>query len=572
MLSEIIERVAAGLSLPRERVADLLETPPDETLGDYALPCFSFAKELQKPPAAIAAAFATKIKSDDLIERAEAKGPYLNLFLRKASLTNTILQNILAAGERYGDGEQKEEKVMIEYSQPNTHKAFHVGHLRGTSIGEALARILKKYGYRVIQANYSGDTGMHVAKWLWCYINFHKGEKPPQEGRGRWLANIYVEAVKRLAEHPEGEAAVRELNRKLDEGNEKELVQLWQETREWSVAEFRQIYQELDAHFDVWWFEREFEARAKSISSELVKRGIAEESEGAIIVNLEKYGLGVWVLLRDDGTPLYSAKDLALAEKKFNEYDITRNIYVVGKAQALHLQQLFKTLELMEFPHAEKCFHLSFEEVRLPDGKMSSRTGRNILYQDLREEVYARAQSEIEERHEEWSDKEVAKVAEQVTVCALKFEMIARDHNKPIIFDAARVCDFEGDTGPYIQYTHARCNSILKKWGEQEGKKQEKQKGSGLQPKYTSVTLPEYRLAKKLHDFPNILATVAETFYPEHLAKYVLELAKLFNKFYHECPVLGSQEESSRLALVEATRNVLEQSLILLGIPAPKQM
>ena len=320
----VAERLAKELDITTATELDaLLETPPDSRLGDYALPCFTLAKTLRQAPPVIAQTLAAKIRPDDLIGRAQATGPYLNLFLNHEAVMHETITTILKEKTRYGAGTHKKEKVMIEYSQPNTHKAFHVGHLRGTSIGEALARILRHAGYDVIQANYSGDTGMHVAKWLWCYTTFHRGEQPPANEKGTWLASIYVEAVKRLADDPPLQADVDKLNLALDEGTDAALVKIWRETRQWSIDEFNRIYEDLGAHFDAWWFEREMEGRAKTVAQELVTKGVAKESDGALIVNLEAEGLGVWVLLRKDGTPLYSAKDLALAEKKFTEYDIS---------------------------------------------------------------------------------------------------------------------------------------------------------------------------------------------------------------------------------------------------------
>ncbi len=564
----VAERLAQRLGKEEGLIGGLLEIPPDETFGDYALPCFSFAKEERKAPNKIAEEFATRIPSTGIIERVAATGPYLNLFLNRAMIIRDVVTTVLNEQGRYGAGEKKPGKVMIEYSQPNTHKAFHVGHLRGTSIGEALARILRHAGNEVVQANYSGDTGMHVAKWLWCYTAFHKDERPPEEERAkaRWLAGIYVEAVQRLEKEPERDAEVRELNRRLDEGRDETLLRLWKETRQWSIDEFEAIYEDLQAHFDVWWFEREFDRRAKEVSKELLRRGIATESDGATIIDLEDEELGVWVLLREDGTPLYSAKDLALAEKKFNDYAITRSIYVVGKAQALHLQQLFATLRRIGFRHAGRCFHLRYEEVRLPEGKMSSRSGQNILYADLKEAVFAHTEREIRSRHAEWSDERIAAAVQAVGVCALKFEMILRDQNKPIVFDAAKVCDFEGDTGPYLQYTHARCNSILKKLG---------MKPDGTKAEYAKLTsLSEYRLARRVNGFPAVIETVERTLSPSEVARYALELAKACNTFYHECPVIGQEESVThrRALIVDAARIVLERCLFLLGIEAPKEM
>ncbi len=544
----------------------LLEVPPDEKLGDYALPCFTFAKELQRNPVEAAKEIAAKVFTSDVVERAVATGPYVNLFLSRAVIGKSVVGDVLAQKASYGAGAPKGERVMIEYSQPNTHKAFHAGHLRGTSIGEALARILKHAGFEVVQANYSGDTGMHVAKWLWCYLKYHAKERAPKTLKGKWLAAIYVDAVSRLEENPSLQAEVDEINRKLDEGKDEALLKAWNESRQWSIDDLNAIYKDLDAHFDVWWFEREVEQRGKELARQLVEQSLAKVDDGATIIDLQEYKLGVWVLLRKDGTVLYSAKDLALAEKKFTEFKIDRSVYVVGKAQALHLQQLFKTLELLRFPQAKKCYHYPYEEVRLPDGKMSSRTGKNLLYQDVKSEVYAYAEQEVRKRHEDWAKPQISKVVKSVAACAMKFEMLARDRNKPIVFQVEKVCDFEGDTGPYVQYTLARANSILEKLERKPG-----MRGTDFN-KLSSDE--EYRVVKQLLRFPEVVGEAARSYAPESVATYALELSKAFNSFYHAKKVIGEEERvrQTRAALVFATAIVLERTLTLLGLPALKKM
>lgn len=561
MREQVVNLIAEQLGLEAARVDALLEVPPDERLGDYALPCFVFAQERKQAPPAIAAAFAEQLQ--DALFTANATGPYVNLHLDRRRVAETAVR--AARTEKYGRVDGQGERVMVEFSQPNTHKAFHAGHLRGTSMGEALARILAFAGRTVVRANYSGDTGMHVAKWLWCYTRFHDGELPPAEGRGAWLASIYVEAVRRLAESPELEEEVQALNLALDKGEDKRLMRLWEETRQWSIDELEAIYDELDTRFDVWTFEREVEPRAKEVARELLAQGVAEESDGATIVDLEEEGLGVWVLLRQDGTPLYSAKDLALAEKKFTEQQIDRAVYVVGKDQELHFRQLFATLRRWGFAQAERCVHLCFEMVRLPGGKMSSRTGQNLLYADVRDEVFAYTEGQIRERHPDWTSERVAETVRAVGVCALKFEMIVRDINRQIVFETERICDFEGDTGPYVQYTHARCNSILKRLGREP---------SSDAADFSGVGESEYRLAKELLRFPVVVAEAADTLQPAPLARYALSLAKACNTFYHECKVVGAGEgiEDARALLVDATRLVLARALSLLGIAAPSEM
>ena len=553
----------AGLS--KEDLERLVEIPPDPKMGDFAFPCFSLSKALRKAPNIIASELAAQVSPEGIISRVEAMGPYLNFFADRARVTEKAVGAVLSKGAEYGRGRPKKEKVMIEYSQANTHKAFHVGHLRGTSIGESLARILKFSGYSVLQVNYQGDTGAHVAKWLWCYLKNHKGEKPPKGGKGKWVANIYVEAVKLLAESPAFSDEVNKVNYSLEHGDDKELVKLWKESRKWSLDEFDGIYKDLGAHFDHFFFEREMEKPGEQIVRQMLKDGVAQESEGAIIMDLEECKLGKWVLLRKDGTTLYSAKDLALADKKFREFHIDRSIYVVGNAQSLHLQQLFRTLELIGFKQAKDCHHLSFEEVRLPSGKMSSRTGVNILYSEMKAEIFDYTSEETRKRHPDWSAAKLEKAVRGIAVAALKFDMLKIDHNKPIVFDTKQACDFEGETGPYVQYAHARICSIFRQAGKWKAKE-------GFKPHYSNEK--EFELAKLLSGYPEIVAESAEKYDPAIVARYALKVAQTFSGFYTECPVLKADEKEreSRLMLSEAARMVLEGALGLLGIDAPEEM
>lgn len=543
--------------------SQLLEVPPDPKLGDYALPCFILAKERKIAPAKIAQELAGKL-SAEFLEKVVAAGPYINFFIHPQSRAKAVLETIHAQHEDYGKQLPKAERVMVEYSQPNTHKAFHIGHVRNTSLGEALSRILRHAGYEVIQANYMGDTGAHIAKWLWHYLK--NPEEPPadQQEREKWIASIYVRAVKALAEQPEAEQEVAQILQELDQRTPGRITDIYDRTRQWSIEAFNSIYKDLHAHFDYWFFESEVEERGKEISRELVSRGIATVDDGAIIMDLKDLNLGVWVLLRKDGTALYSAKDLALAERKFEQYAIDRSINVVGAAQSMHFQQLFATLRLMGFPQADKCYHLSYVEVRLPTGKMSSRTGQNILYSDIRQELVEYTTAEVRKRHPDWTDERVERVARQVTVAALKYDMLATDPNKIIVFDPKRATEFEGETGPYLQYTHARACSILAKAGEVQ-----KTQGAMLMHE------KEQQLLRTLGGFPEAVERSARQYAPNQMAHYAMALAKEFNTFYHDCPVLSVDDallRADRLALVAATVTVLGSALRLLAIDAPQEM
>ena len=569
----IVDLLKKEIHLKKEEIQNLIEIPPSPEMGDYSLPCFSLSKILhrsvypkaqnegaKKSPNQIAEELKSKIKLPKQIKDVKVINGYLNFFIDKNILCEKIVKEILSKKEKFGKAKVKKEKIMIEFSQANTHKAFHIGHIRGTSIGESLARIMEFYGNKTIRANYQGDTGMHVAKWLWCYKKYHSREQLKDDEL--WIASIYVDAVKRLTQKPELQEEVNKLNKKLEDKKDKQLNLLWKKTRSLSLKSFEKIYSQLNTHFDKYFFESEVEKKGKEIAEKLLKKGIAKKSEGAVIVDLEKFNLGVWVLLRSDMTVLYSAKDLALAEEKFRKFKIDKNIYVVADEQNLHMQQLFKTLELMGFKSANKCRHVSYGIVRLPTGKMSSRTGDNILYSDFINEIKKYAKKRIKERLEKISEKELEKRAEKISIAAIKYAMLKQNPNKNIIFNKKESLNFEGDTGPYLLYSYARASSILRKAKIKQVKNF----------KIKDLNNKEVELAKKLSQFPEIVFSSYNNLNSSSIANYSYQLSKIFSEFYHECPVINSDNEQFRLALVNCFRYVLKNSLNLLGINILEEM
>ncbi len=555
MKNIIIKALSKTLNLDGKEIEGIIEIPPNSELGDYAFPCFSLAKSQKKSPAEIAGDLAKKIILTKEIEKVVAVGNYLNFFINGNFLTESTFNKILKEKENYGSQKIK-EKVMVEFSQANTHKAFHIGHVRGTSLGESISRILEFSGNKVIRANYQGDTGMHVAKWIWCYKNYHQNKKLKKDEI--WIASIYVEAVKRLEEDPELQNEVNTINKKLDTREDKELNKLWKKTRKLSLESFKPIYKELDTKFDIFFFESEIEKRGKEISNELLKRKIAEVSEGATIINLNN--LGVWVLLRKDGTVLYSAKDLALAEKKFKKYKIDKAIYVAGNEQKLHFTQLFTTLKLMNFKQAGKCKHVPVTEVRLPEGKMSSRTGTNILYSQFKKELIEHTKQELGKRYK-LSEKELNKRALAITIACLKYAMLKQDVDKTIVFKKEEAMQFEGNTGAYLLYTHARAKSILKK-----------AKSTRKNYKIPQLTRIEKNIILQLSSFPDIVLNAYRSLAPNIIANYACELCQLFNEFYHSEKVIGSKNQAFLLTLVEAFSIVIKNTLFLIGIKPLEKM
>ena len=558
-MKEKISKVISSLvKLSEEEITTLLEVPPKEEMGDFAFPCFSLAKSEKKSPILIAEELTNKIGKKLPKEFSSIKnlGPYVNFYLDKKQLAEKVLKETQKEG--WGKLNLDKRKSLIEFSQPNTHKAFHVGHIRGTSIGESLSRIFEAVGNQLTRVNYSGDTGMHIAKWIWCYRKYHSKEK--LSNNESWIAEIYVDAVKRLTDKKTFQKEVDEINKKIEEKSDEEINKLWKETRKLSIDSWKKIYKELGTHFDKHYFESEVELEGKKISQDLVKKGIAKVDEGATIVDLNKENLSVWVLLRSDNTVLYSAKDLALAEKKSKDYPSDYYLVTIGNEQALHFRQLQKTLELMKKPYAEKYDFLPFGMVRFPTGKMSSRTGQNILYSDFIEETKTIAKNRIEERSENLSKDELEKRALTISIAAIKYSMLKQDPKKSIIFDPNSDVAFEGNTGPYLLYSYARANSITKKV-----KKEEKMKIIDIHPLESS-------LIKKINDLPEVIKRAYENWAPNLIANYAYELAQTFNEFYHACPVIGSSQKQFRIELVKAFKITLKKSLRLLGIDVLEEM
>jgi arginyl-tRNA synthetase len=558
MRDVIVSSLVKATGLPHGEIDNLVEVPKDPILGDFAFPCFALARHFKKNPVEIAKDVGAKIEVGGKIGKVNVVGPYVNFFLNQEKIAGNVISDILKQKEKYGSNAKGKGKTfMMEFSQPNTHKAFHVGHIRGTSFGESLARIREFSGYNVVRANYSGDTGMHIAKWMWAYTKFHKKEKIRVDES--WFAKIYVEAVSKLTDNEKGQKEVEEINRKLDARGDKELMKFWKATRKASIAAWKPIYKDLDTTFDVHFFESQAEEPGKKIAHELVKKNIARISEEATIMDLKDCGLGVWVLLRKDGTVLYSAKDLALAQIKLAKYKIDESLIITSVEQNLHFQQLRKTLELMKFPRWKEYLHMGYESVRFPWGKMSSRTGDNVYYASFRDELMKEAAREIAARGK-LSAKELDKRARAIAVAAMKYSMLKQDANKILIFNKEEALRFEGDTGPYLLYSYARARSILRK------KKIGKSFDTG------SIGESERLLMNELARFGEVVQGADENFAPAMIAHYAYKLAHQFNEFYHAEKVIGSEHEAFRLALVAAFAQVLKNALSLLGIPALEEM
>ena len=506
-------------------------------------------------------------------EKIEAVKGYLNLYFSTAEFARRVIDTAISDAGSFGRGLSKHEQVMVEFSQPNTHKAFHVGHLRSAILGDTLALLLDFAGFEVIRANYPGDIGLHVIKWLWNYMTRHMGERPEKDIT-RWMGDIYLEANRRLEESPELEAEVRALYTRWDQ-RDPAVVSLWKETRQWSLDGFTQLYDQLGIRFDRYYFNSMAEDAGKEIVADLIKRGIArdERPEGPVIVKLDELlGLTeenyrVFVVLRSDGTALYATEDLALAKIKFSDYpELSRSLYVVDVRQSLHFRQVFKTLELAGYDWATRCQHIAYELVNLPGNVvMASRDGAVVLLEDLIREAIARALEVVEQKNPDLTEDQKLAIARAVGIGAIKFPMLARENGKIVTFDWEQALDFEGQAAPYIQYAYVRGGSILRKAGS-------------VIPESVEVIhelhTTEVSLIDWIARFPSEVQRAAAEYRPMIIAAYAYELARAFNDFYMQCPVLQTEDHirNNRLRLVAAARQALANGLALLGITAPEAM
>lgn len=537
--------------LPKQKF--IFEKPP-KGMGDLACTvAFEIAKLEKKNPKDIALDIVSKIKlpKESVFEFVKSVGPYINFYYKKEKFSEIVINEILKRRSAYGKQLPKKQKLLVEYFQVNTHKPVHIGHARPLFLGESLSRIAEFNGYKVIRVTYGGDIGPHVAKCLWGYLNL--GLKPGED-KGKWLGELYAKASQRIKDNETLEQEVKEINKKLYDGNP-ELIKLWRMTRQWSIKHFKEVALIAGTRFDKWFWESQVEKSGLLISKKLLKEGIAELSNGAIIIDLEKYGLGIFVLVTNYGTPLYSAKDLGLAKLEFGL--ASEVIHLADAAQSLHFKQLFKTFELMgQKKIAENNHHLPFELVDLKGGKMSSRLGNVVLFTDLYDNMFKLALKEIKRRSVK---EQVEARAHDIAISALKFGMLNYDLNKKIIFSMEEWLSFEGETGPYLQYSNARAHSILGKAGK-------------FKKQVVITDDYEYELVKLLYEFPLIVKQAFENKNPPLIAHYTYFLAFMFNKFYEHCPVIKSGHKDSRLTLVKAFTIVMSSALHLLGLKPMNKM
>ena len=544
-----------------------LEKPPENIDADLSFPCFDLAKELKKNPVEIAKDISSKLKIKN-IKEVKPLGPYVNFYIDWEKIGSVVLSEILKNKEKYGSSSAgnrsadrfrpSHENVIMDVYQANPFKSFHIGHIRNAIFGESVRRLLEFTGRKTTTVTYNGDVGVHVARWLWYYNNFYKGSVP-KENFTKWAGQIYAESSKKMEEDKKYEEEMNEVNRKMDRRDPK-LMEEWKRFRQMCYDDYEKIAKELQVKVDHNIPESECEEPGKKLVKELYSQSKLVNSEGAIGIDLKKYNLGFFILLKSDGTALYSTKDFGLRQLKNKLGKFDKFLYVVGSEQDLYFQQLFKVYEILGFSHGEHK-HLSYGLVTLKEGKMASRLDNVILYEDLRDEMVKMALEQIDAKNPDLKNKK--EVAKQVAFAAIKFQMLSIENQKFIKFDWEQAIDINGRSGPYLQYTTVRANKILEK-----EKPPIKFDGSLLKEK------SEIEILKHLAEFPETVKRSAENYSPHILTNYLFDLAQKFNTFYQSIQVLKAEQEtkSARLALVKAVSIVLENGLDLLGIEIPKEM
>ena len=568
---KVIQLLSTETKIKSEEIKKLLTVPP-KGLGDFAFPCFVLAKEMKKSPIAVAQELSEKFSGKNkasFIEKVEAKGPYINFFISADNLSEQVLENIfsgVAFQTKLGKG-----KVMVEYSSPNTNKPLHLGHLRNNTLGLAISNLLEQTGHKVVKANLVNDRGIHICKSMIAYKKFGNSRDPKKEGikSDHFVGEMYVLYNEKLKEDPKLEEEAQEMLKQWEAGN-KEVIALWKKMNLWATEGMKETYNEYGTKFDEWFFESDLfkKGNSKKIIEEGLAKGIfKKEDNGAIVAVLEPE-IQNKVLLRGDGTSLYATNDLALTQYKFDEFKLDKCIWVVANEQDLYFKQLFKIFEKLGRKWASDCFHLSYGYVSLTTGKMKSREGTVVDADDLLAEEKEIALQEIKKRYPALKDKDAQVRAKKIALAAIKFYLLKNDARKDMVFDAKESISFEGETGPYVQYTYARAKSILRKAKEEKIKYKKGNFDLLIDPK-------EKELILALGNFSDAIKKSWENLSLHSLCHNILSIAEKFNSFYHEVSVLKSESKeliNARLSLVGAVSITIKKGLEILDVEAIEEM
>lgn len=559
----IAEKLSA-CGVDKDEIEAAIAVPPDNKMGDYALPCFKFAKTMRKSPVAIAEELKNLFTTDEAISEVEAVNGYLNFKVNRTALVKETLNEIAEKGEAFGSSDMGNGKtICIDYSSVNIAKPFHIGHLSTTVIGGALYRVFKFLGYNAVGINHLGDYGTQFGKLIYAYKHWGS-EKAVEEGGVKELTRLYVRYHKESEENPAMDDEARSYFKLIENGDE-ECVKLFNLFKEITLKEVGKIYDELDIKFDSYAGESFYNDKMQPVIDELKEKGLLTLSEGAQIVDLEKYGMPPCIILRSDGASLYATRDLAAACYRKEHYNFDKCLYVVAYQQNLHFKQIFKVLELMGKPWAKDLIHVAYGMVSLLDENgnqvaMSTRNGTVVLLEDVLKKCHEKCLEIIEQKNPDLEDKE--NIARQVGTGAVVFGALSNSKIKDIAFSYSKILNFDGETGPYVQYTAARIKSVLRKGG----------KGGKYEIK--EINEDEYKLVSLLSTFPDVVKAAAEKLEPFFITRYAIDVASAFNKFYFDHKIIGEDENTTnfRLAISSSALTVITSALTLLGIKVPERM
>ena len=562
MKEKIVNLIANHVEgMTAEEIATFIEIPPKQELGDYAFPCFRLAKTMHKAPNLIAADIKEAIGDIDFLDKIDVQGAYLNFFVKKNIFVQTMIESALK--DNFGGSDEGADKVIcIDYSSPNVAKNFHVGHLRTTIIGNSLYKIYSKLGYKVIRINHLGDWGTQFGKMIVAYKNWGTKEAVEKDGVAE-LMRLYVKFHEEADQNPELVDEARAWFSKMEHGDE-EALSIWQWFKDISLVEYKRTYDLLGMDFDYYLGESFYRDKCQEVVDQLTNANLLKESEGAMIVDLSDYDMAPCIVTKKDGSSIYATRDLAAIFYRKKEYNFDKCIYVTGLEQKLHFAQVFKVVELMGYEWAkENLIHVPYGLVSLEGGKLSTRSGNIVYAEDILKESVSKIREIIAEKNPDLKDKE--DVAQKVGIGAIIFNDLYNQKIKDVTFTWEKIHSFDGETGPYVQYTYARAASVLRKTGITEVGEID----PSLVTDETSVAL-----LKEIERFPEVIKVAADRLEPSVISRYVMGVAQSFNRFYHEnqCNVEDQKLKEARVKIVILAKQVIKDGLDLLGIQCPEQM
>jgi arginyl-tRNA synthetase len=549
-----------SVKITKEKIAGYITIPPSYDMGDYAFPCFFLENILKDEPSEIALKLRENIKKlPKGLEDIQTKGPYVNFFIDRKILALSLIKAINSEKENFGKSKKTKIRTMMEFPSPNTNKPLHLGHLRNMAIGESLSRIMEFNGEEVIRANLNNDRGIHICQSMAAYKMFGKNRTPAKKKTDHFVGDFYVMFNEKSKKNEKLEIESHRMLERWEEGDKNTLA-LWKKMNSWVLKGFKQTYKTFGINHDVEFFESEIYKKGKEIIADGLKKGIFKKNkDGAILIDLNKEKLGEKILLRMDGTSVYITSDLYLAKLKYDKYKLNNSVYVVANEQNYHFDVLFTILKKLglNYPGIK---HLSYGMVNLPEGRMKSREGTVVDGDDLIEKIQGLVKKELQQRYK-LPKAQIEERSLKIALAAVKYFLLKVDIRKNMIFNPKESVNFEGDTGSYLLYSYARASSILKKYSG-------KIKKSPLE----SLEDKEIFLVKKLSEFADTVYKAYIGLNPSLLSGYAYQLSQIFNEFYHACPVIGSEKETFRIELVKAFKQILGNSLYLLGIEPLEKM